>query len=65
MILKWKFLVSLETQLGHVVFSHKLSYEREREDVLTKVDKWEDVFLRTDTWWFCGGSLEKGHVVFC
>jgi hypothetical protein len=26
--MKWKFLVSLETQLHHVMFSWKLSYKR-------------------------------------
>ena len=33
-----------------------------REDVFVDTDIWENVLLRTDTWYFSGGCLEKGHV---
>jgi hypothetical protein len=50
-LLKWKFLVSLETQLCHVMFFWNLSYEKM-------------YWLRTDIWFFSGSILEKGHVMF-
>ena len=34
-------------------------------DVFAEAGMWEDVLLRTDTWCFSGGSLEKGHMTFC
>jgi hypothetical protein len=63
MVLKWKFLVSLETHLYHVMVFWKLSYER--TFFFPEADIWEDVLLRTVTWRFCGSCLEKGHVMFC
>jgi hypothetical protein len=50
--MKWKFLVSLETQVCHVMFFWKPSYERM-------------FLLRTYRWRFSGSSLEKGHAIFC
>ena len=35
-----------------------------REGVFAEAHTWEDVLLRTDTWCFSGGSLEKRHVIF-
>jgi len=60
--MKWKFLVSLETPLCYVMFSWKLSYE---STFLLKQTLWEDVLLRTDTWWCTGSSWEKRHMMFC
>ena len=31
------------------------------EDVYAKLDTWEDVLLRTDTWGISGSCLGKGH----
>lgn len=30
------------------------------EGVFAEADTWDNVLLRTDTWWFSGGSQEKG-----
>jgi len=51
----WKFLVSLETHLCHVMFSWKLM-----RVCFGEADTWEDVLLRTDMWYFSEISLEKG-----
>ena len=61
LLAKMKFLVSLETQLCHVIFFWKLSYKR----MFLLKQTWEDVLLKTDTWCFSGKCLERGHVMFC
>ena len=66
LVVKWKFLVSLETQLYHVIFFWQPSYERMYiRGCLAEAGVWEEVLLRIDMWCFSGSSLGKGHMVFC
>jgi hypothetical protein len=58
--LKWKFIVSLEIQLCHVIF---LSENCLLRGYFAEADMREDFWLRTDTWCFSRCSLD-GHVIF-
>jgi hypothetical protein len=62
MLMKWKFVIFLESQLCPVMCFWELSYERM---FFAEADMWEGALLRTDMWYFSGSCLEKGHVLFC
>lgn len=67
-ILKWNLLVSLETELCHVIVFFGGGRERRTilwVNVFAEADTWEDALLRTHTWYFSGNCLKRNHVMFC
>lgn len=60
--MKWNFLVSLETQLCHVIFFWKPLWED--FFLFAEADMWKNVLLRIDMWCFSRSSLET-HTIVC